>query len=179
MMYILNWQTFKHTRNYDIIWKKKKCLNAWNETCTECSRKMKRGIGKRRIEFATNWRTLCSAGWVMFNHFFLIVATDRGKISSDHDGIWFDINLYPLSFFVNIPFKFRLKDKKVFSYNRPHTRVEQRNRNKEIKLIIPILYALCLEQIFYIKKIICGVRNVNQPKLSSSQVLQTYHNSFS
>ena len=114
---------------------------------------MKRGIGKRRIEFATNWRTLCSAGWVMFNHFFLIVATDRGKISSDHDGIWFDINLYPLSFFVNIPFKFRLKDKKVFSYNRPHTRVEQRNRNKEIKLIIPILYALCLEQIFYIKKL--------------------------
>jgi len=37
--------------------------------------------------------------------FLLIDATDRSKISSDRCRISFDVNLYPLSFFANTPFK--------------------------------------------------------------------------
>ena len=40
-----------------------------------------------------------------FNNFLLIDATDRSKISSDQKRLFFAVNLYPLSFFVNTPFK--------------------------------------------------------------------------
>ena len=48
--------------------------------------------------------TLRSSAWAIFNNYLLIDATDRSKISSDHHWIFFDVNLYPLSFFANTPF---------------------------------------------------------------------------
>ena len=48
--------------------------------------------------------TLRSSVWAIFNNYLLIDATDRSKISSDHHWIFFDVNLYPLSFFANTPF---------------------------------------------------------------------------
>ena len=44
---------------------------------------------------------------VVFNNFLLIDATDRIKISSDQKVLFFAVNLYPLSFFVNTPFNVR------------------------------------------------------------------------
>ena len=49
--------------------------------------------------------TLRSSVWVVFNNFLLIDATDRSKISSDQKRLFFAVNLYPLTFFVNTPFK--------------------------------------------------------------------------
>ena len=46
-----------------------------------------------------------SSVWVVFNNFLLLDATDRSKISSDQKRLFFDVSLYPLSFFVNTPFK--------------------------------------------------------------------------
>ena len=43
--------------------------------------------------------------WDVFNKFLLIDATERSKISSDQKRLFFAVNLYPLSFFVNTPFK--------------------------------------------------------------------------
>ena len=43
------------------------------------------------------------------SHFLLIDATDiskiLGKISSDQKRLFFAVNIYPLSYFVNTPFK--------------------------------------------------------------------------
>jgi len=36
--------------------------------------------------------------------FLIIDSTDRSKISSDQHLIFFDVGLYPLSFFANTPF---------------------------------------------------------------------------
>ena len=41
----------------------------------------------------------------VFNNFLLIDATDRSKISGDQKRLFFAVNLYPLSFFANTPFK--------------------------------------------------------------------------
>jgi len=49
--------------------------------------------------------TLRSSVWVVFNNFLLIDATDRSTISSDQKRLFFAVNLYPHSFFVNTPFK--------------------------------------------------------------------------
>ena len=53
--------------------------------------------------------TLCSSVWVDFNIFLLMDATDRIKISSDHHRIFFDVTLYPHSFFTNTPFNVKCK----------------------------------------------------------------------
>ena len=45
---------------------------------------------------------------VVFNNFLLIDATDRIKISSDQKRLFFAVRLYPLSFFMNTPFKLKL-----------------------------------------------------------------------
>ena len=42
---------------------------------------------------------------VVLNHFLLIDATDKTKINGNHHRIFFDVSLYPLSFFANNPFK--------------------------------------------------------------------------
>ena len=42
---------------------------------------------------------------VVFNQFLLTDATDRSKISSDPHRICLNVSLYPLSLFVNTPFK--------------------------------------------------------------------------
>ena len=42
--------------------------------------------------------------YVLLN-FLLINATDRSKISSNQHWIFFEVSLYPLSFFANTPFK--------------------------------------------------------------------------
>ena len=39
------------------------------------------------------------------NNFLLRDTTDRSKINSDHHRIFFKVSIYPLSFFVNTPFK--------------------------------------------------------------------------
>ena len=49
--------------------------------------------------------TPCSSGLVVLNNFLLIDATDRRKISSDQKRFFIALSLYPLSFFVNTPFK--------------------------------------------------------------------------
>ena len=49
--------------------------------------------------------TLCSSVFFVFNNFLLIDATDRSKISSDQKRFFIALNLYPLSFFANTPFK--------------------------------------------------------------------------
>ena len=41
----------------------------------------------------------------VFNNFRHIDATDRSKISSDQHRIFFDVSIFPLSFFANTPFK--------------------------------------------------------------------------
>ena len=46
-----------------------------------------------------------SSVWVVFNNFLLLDTTDRNKISSNHNRIFFDVSLYPLVFFVNSPFR--------------------------------------------------------------------------
>ena len=40
-----------------------------------------------------------------FSNFLLIDTTDRSKISSNQKRLFFAVNLYPLSFFANTPFK--------------------------------------------------------------------------
>ena len=45
--------------------------------------------------------TLRSSVKVVYNNFLLIDATDRNKISSDQKRLFFDVSLYPLSFFAN------------------------------------------------------------------------------
>ena len=49
--------------------------------------------------------TLRSSVWVVFNHNLLIDATDSSKMSSDQKRLFFDVRLYPLSFFANTNFK--------------------------------------------------------------------------
>ena len=50
------------------------------------------------------WR-LRSSVLVVFNNFLLIDTTDRSKISGDQKRFFIALILYPLSFFVNTPFK--------------------------------------------------------------------------
>ena len=45
---------------------------------------------------------------MVFNNFLLIDETERSKISSDQKRLFFAVSLYPLSFFVNTPFKVEL-----------------------------------------------------------------------
>ena len=52
--------------------------------------------------------TLLSSVLVVFNNFLLLDETDRSKIRSDEKRYFFDVNLYPLSFFANTPFKIHL-----------------------------------------------------------------------
>ena len=62
--------------------------------------------------YDTRWMLqLSQFGWtlrspvkVVFNKFLLIDATDRNKISIDQKRLFFDVSLYPLSFFANTPF---------------------------------------------------------------------------
>ena len=51
--------------------------------------------------------TLRSSVLVVFINFLLIDATDRSKISSDQKRFFIALSLYPLSLFVNTPFKVR------------------------------------------------------------------------
>ena len=57
------------------------------------------------LHFAEFVWMLRSSVWVVFNHFLLIDATDRSKISSDRKRLFFALRLYPLSFFASTPFK--------------------------------------------------------------------------
>ena len=50
--------------------------------------------------------------WDVFNKFLLMDATDRSKISCDQKRLFIALGLYPLSFFANTPFNFRLKGSK-------------------------------------------------------------------
>ena len=52
-----------------------------------------------------------SLACVVFNQFLLLNATDRSKISCDQYRIKFDVNLYPLQFFANNPFKMDFPNK--------------------------------------------------------------------
>ena len=60
---------------------------------------------------------LRSSVWDVFNNFLLIDATDRSKISSDQKRFFIALSLYPLSFFVNTPFKLKFSLKKVNPLN--------------------------------------------------------------
>ena len=54
--------------------------------------------------------TLRSSVWVVFfNNFLHIDTTCRSKINSDQKRLFLSVSLYPLSFFVNTPFKIYLK----------------------------------------------------------------------
>ena len=48
--------------------------------------------------------TIRSSVWVVFINFLLLDATDRTMFSSDRHRLFFDVSLYPLSFFANTPF---------------------------------------------------------------------------
>ena len=60
--------------------------------------------------------TLRSSVSVFFNNFLLIDATARSKISGDQKRFFIALSLYPLSFFVNTPFK-NYKQFKTFKRN--------------------------------------------------------------
>jgi len=57
------------------------------------------------LQFSKFLWALSYAVWDVFNNFLLIDATDRSKISSDQKRFFIALNLYPLSFFANTPFK--------------------------------------------------------------------------
>ena len=57
------------------------------------------------LQFSHFVWTPCYSVWGVFNNFLLIDATDRSKISSDQKRFFIALNLYPLSFFANTPFK--------------------------------------------------------------------------
>ena len=59
--------------------------------------------------------TLRSSVKVLSNNFLLIDATDRNKISSDQKRLFFDVSLYPLSFFANTPFKINIQKREGLS----------------------------------------------------------------
>ena len=63
--------------------------------------------------------TLRSSVWVVFNHFLLIDATDRSKISSDQNRLFFAVSTNSFSFFANNPFKLRYKE----LYPPPHDHI--------------------------------------------------------
>ena len=48
---------------------------------------------------------LRSSVWDVFVNFLVIDATDKSNISSDQKRFFIALNLYPLSFFANTPFK--------------------------------------------------------------------------
>ena len=50
-------------------------------------------------------RALRSSVWDVFVNFLVIDATDKSNISSDQKRFFIALNLYPLSFFANTPFK--------------------------------------------------------------------------
>ena len=52
--------------------------------------------------------TPCYSVWDVFNNFLLKDATDRSKINSDQKRVFIALSLYPLSFFVNTPFKYNI-----------------------------------------------------------------------
>ena len=54
--------------------------------------------------------TLLSSVLVDFNHFLLLNSTERSKIISNQKRLFFAVNLYPLSFFANTPFKGTLQE---------------------------------------------------------------------
>ena len=54
--------------------------------------------------------TLLSSVLAGFNHFLLLNSTERSKISSNQKRLFFAVNLYPLSFFANTPFKGTLQE---------------------------------------------------------------------
>ena len=53
----------------------------------------------------------------LYNHFLLIDATDRSKISCDQKRFFIALSLYPLSFFANTPFKLRVNDSQRYILN--------------------------------------------------------------
>ena len=53
----------------------------------------------RMLQFSQFVWTPCYSVWDVFNHFLLIDATDRSKISSDQKRFFIALSLYPLSFF--------------------------------------------------------------------------------
>ena len=57
------------------------------------------------LQFSEFVWALSYSVWDVFNNFSLIDATDRSKISSDQKRFFIALNLYPLSFFANTPFK--------------------------------------------------------------------------
>ena len=61
--------------------------------------------------------TLRSSVLVVFNNFLLWDATVRSKISSDQKRFFIALSLYPLSFFVNTPFKYLWKSILVLPYS--------------------------------------------------------------
>ena len=61
----------------------------------------------RMFQFPQFVWPLSYSAWNVFNNFLLIDATDRSKISSDQKLFFIALSLYPLSFFVNTPFKER------------------------------------------------------------------------
>ena len=61
----------------------------------------------RRMQFSEFVWALSYSVWDVFNNFLVIDATNRIKISSDKKRFFIALSLYPLSFFVNTPFKLR------------------------------------------------------------------------
>ena len=61
----------------------------------------------RKLQFSKFVWTLRSSVWVELNHFLLIDAKDKSKISSDQKRLFIALSLYPLSLFANTPFKGR------------------------------------------------------------------------
>ena len=59
----------------------------------------------RMLQFSQFVWTPCYSVWDVFNNFLLIDATDRSKIIRDQKRFFIALRLYPLSFFVNTPFK--------------------------------------------------------------------------
>ena len=77
----------------------------------------------RMLQFSKFVWPLSYSVWDVFNNFPLIDATDRSKISSDQKRFFIALSLYPLSFFVNTPFKWNntrspLCIKKSFCFTR-------------------------------------------------------------
>ena len=62
------------------------------------------GLG-HMLQFSQFVWALNYSVWDVFNNFLLIDATDRSKITSDKKRFFIALSLYPLSFFVNTPFK--------------------------------------------------------------------------
>ena len=123
--------------------------------------------GSRILQLSEFVSTLCFSVWVVYNNFLLIDATNKSKISINHHRIFFDVNLYPLSFFANTSFNI------TWIYDNSPSNWEGRDNSVHVK------YRLCHQNKIHIFTLTKSYNIMPKKNSFESCVNPTHHSSLS